>query len=200
MSNIRISLMEKCDLKESARVLSVAMQDAKLHQAVFMGAGEKERREIEVMFKGLFTQLPGIIFLARENQTIAGVMRMKSCEGSQRPELDDIEPPKGGETDIEWRKKIWHSEWARHDPRHQHWHLGPIGVLPSCQGKGIGTLLMKRFCQEVDTCMADAYLETDVMKNVLFYKKFGFEVVAESDIFGVQNRYMLRPAKVSTNK
>ena len=32
-------------------------------------------------------------------------------------------------------------------------------------------------------------LETDPDKNVQFYEQFGFQVVGESDIFDVKNRY-----------
>jgi len=190
MGNIQISLMEKSDTRESAKVLSIAMLDAKLHVAVLQGNSENERQEIENMFLGLFTQLPGIVFLAKEKQNIIGVMRMKSCEG-YKP-VDDPKDPED-ENDINWRKSVWHTEWARHEPFKQHWHLGPIGVLPDYQGLGIGTLLMERFCEEVDVCKAEAYLETDVDKNVRFYEKFGFKVVSESVIFNVKNRYMLRP-------
>ena len=68
MTDINISFMEISELQESARVLSVAMLDAELHVAVLQGKGENERREIEKMFTGLFTRLPGIIFLAKEKQ------------------------------------------------------------------------------------------------------------------------------------
>jgi hypothetical protein len=54
---------------------------------------------------------------------------------------------------------------------------------------------MERFCKEVDACLAKAYLETEGDKNVRFYEKFGFIVVAESDIFDVKNRYMLRDSR-----
>ncbi len=103
------------------------------------------------------------------------------------------------ENDVGWRKSVWHAEWGRHDPLEQHWHLGPIGVLPNHQGSGIGSMLMARFCREVDACHAKAYLETDRDKNVRFYEKFGFEIVRESDIFDVKNRYMLREAHDSTD-
>lgn len=192
MKDITISFMEVSDLQESASVLSVAMLDAKLHVAVLQGKSENERREIEKMFCDLFTHLPGIVFLAKEKQNIIGVMRMKSCEG-----YTPVDTPKApiDENDIEWRKSVWHKEWAKHDPKGQHWHLGPIGVLPSHQGLGIGSMLMARFCKEVDACMAEAYLETDVDKNVHFYEKFGFKIISESKIFGVKNRYMLRDSK-----
>jgi len=192
MDNVQISLMEINEIQEAVKVLSIAMLDAKLHVAVLQGNSENERREIEKMFFELFTHLPGIVFLAKEKQTIVGVMRMKSCEG-YKP-VDDPKDPKD-ENDINWRKSVWHAEWARHEPLNQHWHLGPIGVLPAYQGIGIGTMLMERFSKEVDACMAEAYLETDVDKNVRFYEKFGFKVVSESEIFNVKNRYMLRASK-----
>ena len=191
MTGYTVSLMQKSDVRESARVLSIAMLDARLHVAVLLGKGEKQRREIENMFNGLFTRLPGVVFLAKEKEKIVGVMRMKSCEGF-KPVADPEDP--ADENDIEWRKSVWHTEWARHEPENQHWHLGPIGVLPTHQGLGIGSMLMARFCIEVDACKAEAYLETDVDKNVRFYSKFGFQIISESDIFRVKNRYMLRPS------
>ena len=191
MDSLKLSFMEKNDIRESARVLSVAMLNNPLHVAVFQGKGEKERIEIEKMFCELFIELPGIVFLAKEKQNIIGVMRMKSCEGRKV-----VDAPKNAkdENDIGWRKSVWHTEWGRHEPLEQHWHLGPIGVLPAHQRSGIGSILMERFCKEVDACLAKAYLETDLDKNVRFYEKSGFKVVSESKIFDVKNRYMLRPS------
>ena len=193
MSSQKISFIEKSDIQESAKVLSVAMLNNPLHVAVFQGKGEKERIEIEKMFSKLLVELPGIVFLAKERRKIIGVMRMKSCDG--RKTTDDPKELKD-ENDISLRKSIWLNEWARHDPLDQHWHLGPIGVLPSHQGLGIGSELMQRFCKEVDACSAKAYLETDLDKNVDFYEKFGFKVISESEIFHVKNRYMLRASIV----
>lgn len=173
-------------------VLSEAMVDNPLHEAVFQGKSEKERLEIETMFFRLLNELPGIVFLAKEEQRIVGVMRMKSCQGGKAPEAPKA--PKD-ENDINWRKHVWQAEWARHDPSSRHWHLGPVGVLPSHQGLGVGSMLMERFCKEVDACQAKAYLETDTDKNVRFYEKFGFALVAESEILGVKNRFMIRVPK-----
>ena len=188
MSNFHISFMEQNDIQKSAKVLSIAMLNNPHHIGVFLGNGENERLEIEKMFIELFNNLPGIVFLAKENEKIIGVMRMKSCIGKVIDETDIVE----NENDINWRKSLWFKEWAEHDPVEQHWHLGPIGVLPSHRGMGVGTALMQRFCKEVDNCSAKAYLETDLDENVRFYEKFGFRVISRSDIFHVENRYMLR--------
>jgi predicted N-acetyltransferase YhbS len=186
MEKFKISFLEKSDISEASRVLSEAMLKVPLHIAVF---GEKERKIIDKMFFELLSDLPGITFLARINRQIVGVMRMKSCDGSrvsnEHAQTEDV-------NNLYWRKSNWHREWARHDPLNQHWHLGPVGVLPSHQGKGIGTKLLNRFCQEVDACLAPAYLETDTYKNVRFYERFGFQVVGETEIFDVKNRYMWR--------
>ena len=189
MEKIRISFLEKRDISDASSVLSEAMLNVPLHIAVFQGHGEKERKIIEKMFFELLSDLPGITFLARMNRQIVGVMRMKSCSGS---EVSNEHAKTGDVTNLDWRKSYWHNEWARHDPLDQHWHLGPVGVLPSHQGKGIGTKLLSRFCQEADACLSPAYLETDTDKNVRFYERFGFEVVKEAEIFDVKNCYMWR--------
>lgn len=192
MNTLHMSFMEHNDILEAATVLSHAMLNNPLHIAVFQGRGEKERLEIEGMFVELFTERPGIVFLAKDGEKIVGVMRMNSCVG--RKTKGESEEP-GGEEDIHSRKSVWLREWASRDPEEQHWHLGPIGVLPAYRKMGIGSRLMERFCAEVDHCSAKAYLETDLDENVRFYGTFGFEVISNSDIFGVLNRYMARDSQ-----
>lgn len=186
--NVHICLMQQNDIEAAAELLSIAMLNNPHHIGIFMGSGEAQRREIQATFMDLFTHRPGIVFLAKEGKTIIGVMRMNACSGS--PEEAPL--PDGEESDIAWRKSVWFREWSRHDPVEPHWHLGPIGVLPACRRKGIGTALMQRFCHEVDLCGARAYLETDLDENVRFYEKFGFSLVSRSLIFDVESRYMLR--------
>ena len=185
------ALMQQADISEAAHVLSIAMLNNPLHRAVFLGHGEQERKEIEKMFYDLLSTAPGIVYLAKENDKIIGVMRFKSCNGKGGDEPDMLEHDKN----INWRKATWLEEWAERDPVEPHWHLGPIVVLPSRRGRGVGTKLMRRFCREVDECSASAYLETDLEKNVRFYEKFGFKVIAGSTMFDVENRYMVRASK-----
>ena len=130
-----------------------------------------------------------ITFLAKERGKIVGVMRMKSCMG--RKAIDEAAEQED-ENDINYRKQFWLRQWAIEDPVDQHWHLGPIGVLPTHRRLGLGSRLMSVFCDQVDKCSAKAYLETDLDENVLFYKKFGFKVVSTSSIFNVESRYMTR--------
>lgn len=88
--------------------------------------------------------------------------------------------------------------WAKHDPHERHWHVGPIGVRPGLQGRGIGKSLLGSFLVMVDEQRSAAYLETDVDENVLLYAKFGFEVIAREEILGINNRFMWRAAPSAT--
>ena len=192
MNNFHISFLEHNDIQESAKVLSLAMLNNPMHIAVFGGSGENERLEIEKMFLELFYNRLGIVFLAKEGKKIVGVMRMNSCVGKNtKGESEGLRDEKNTNT----RKSVWLTEWAIRDPKEQHWHLGPIGVLPSHRRLGVGSTLMERFCEEVDKCSSNAYLETDFDENVRFYRKFGFEVISTSDIFQVETRYMTRKSK-----
>ena len=192
MNNFHISFLEHNDIQESAKVLSLAMLNNPMHIAVFGGSGENERLEIEKMFLELFYNRLGIVFLAKEGKKIVGVMRMNSCVGKNtKGESEGLRDEKNTNT----RKSVWLTEWAIRDPKEQHWHLGPIGVLPSHRRLGVGSTLMERFYEEVDKCSSNAYLETDFDENVRFYRKFGFEVISTSDIFQVETRYMTRKSK-----
>lgn len=192
MRAVRISYMEHNDIQASAQVLSQAMLNNPLHVAIFQGNREKERLKIESIFLKLFQERPGILLVAKDHDKIIGVMRMISCVGkdtaSEPRDLTDLR-------DVESRQALWLSEWAKRDPKEQHWHLGPIGVLASHRRSGVGTRLMELFCKEVDKCAATAYLETDLDENVSFYQKFGFELIATAPILEVENKYMLRPSR-----
>ena len=184
VDNVTISFLEKSDVSEAARVLSMAMAHNPINLAVYQGGGESERKAIEEAYREILASPRGILFAARVSRDLVGVMRMISCDGGENV-YEDVKTEDFQDT--RWRKSFWHREWDRHDPAQQHWHLGPVAVLPDYQGKRIGMALMNRFCREVDACFAAAYLETDGTQNVSFYRKFGFEVIGKSDIFQVPN-------------
>ena len=89
----------------------------------------------------------------------------------------------------------WRQCWAEAHPAKPHWHLGPIGVTPKYQRRGIGSLLMAEYCRRMDTAKVLGYLETDVPRNVPFYEKFGFKITGQADAIGVTSWFMERIAK-----
>jgi ribosomal protein S18 acetylase RimI-like enzyme len=78
------------------------------------------------------------------------------------------------------------------DPHEPHWHIGPIGVRPRLQGRGVGKALLGTFLTTIDEGGAPAFLETDVDHNVELYERFGFVVTGREDIVGVDTRFMWR--------
>ncbi len=67
---------------------------------------------------------------------------------------------------------------ARH-PKEPHWYLALLGVDPSVQGRGIGTLLLEPGLARCDEEGLPAYLETQKPENVSWYARVGFAVVEE---------------------
>jgi len=87
----------------------------------------------------------------------------------------------------------WANAWGKEDPPSPHWHLGPVGVLRSHQGKGIGSALVNAFCARMDQARSEACLETDKDVNVKFYERAGFQIVQRKEIIGVPCWFMSRP-------
>jgi hypothetical protein len=82
---------------------------------------------------------------------------------------------------------------ARLDPQEPHMHLGPIGVLPEIQGKGIASQILAFMCAYLDQRQLPGYLETDqpgIPDHLL--PPFGFYLIREVDILGVHNWCMWR--------
>jgi GNAT superfamily N-acetyltransferase len=85
--------------------------------------------------------------------------------------------------------------FARHAPGGEHWKLGPVAVHPDLQGSGIGSVMVRHFCARADALGASSSLDTDRLRNVRFYERFGFEVVVEGEVIGVPMWFMVRPTQ-----
>ncbi len=58
-----------------------------------------------------------------------------------------------------------------------HWYLFMLGVSPTYQSQGIGSLLLQPILDQADKEGLPCYLETSTEGGVRFYKRLGFEVV-----------------------
>jgi ribosomal protein S18 acetylase RimI-like enzyme len=70
---------------------------------------------------------------------------------------------------------------AASDP---HWYLAVLGVDPAAQGRGIGGRVLQPMLDRLDVERLPAYLETGNPRNLDFYPRHGFEVVAEETVPG----------------
>ena len=53
-------------------------------------------------------------------------------------------------------------------------------------------MLLADYCRRLDRRGLLSYLETDKPENVRLYKRFGYEVIADDDVIGVVNWFMMR--------
>jgi len=84
------------------------------------------------------------------------------------------------------------ANWCANHTDERHWHVGPVAVEPALQGKGVGGLVMRAFCDRMDGEGELAWLETERPENVVFYRRLGFEVVRESDVHALHTWFMQR--------
>jgi GNAT superfamily N-acetyltransferase len=84
-------------------------------------------------------------------------------------------------------------EW-RH-LRGPHYYVRDIGVLPSMQGKGLGSALMRPTLDRCDREGLPAYLEASSERSAALYERLGFRVTGELRVGGSPPlRLMMRPA------
>jgi ribosomal protein S18 acetylase RimI-like enzyme len=63
-----------------------------------------------------------------------------------------------------------------------HWYLLVVGVDPSLQGRGFGSALIGDGLSRADAAACPCYLETSDERNVAFYERLGFRVLADATL------------------
>ena len=73
-------------------------------------------------------------------------------------------------------------QMGRFHPTEPHWYLPLIGVDPSQQGKGFGSILMQHALVQCDRDNRPAYLESSNPRNIPLYERYGFELLGAIQI------------------
>jgi len=194
---VKIREMQRSDIPQVAEVLGRAYATNPIMLATYRGKQMLATR-IQITFGAMFRYQPGECFVSELDGQIVGGMRITKwpdCQGMSVKAMPSVLRAAGGLGPI-MRAMKHIVAWKKHDPKQPHWHLGPIGVAPEIQGKGIGSQMMDVYCGIVDENRLEAYHETDRPENVPFYERFGFKVVGEEMVIGAKIWYMLRPAKL----
>lgn len=198
-ASVSLRELEHRDLAEGAQLLGRAMCDNPANVRAFGGTDPARRgRALEHFFAAVLHGLKrrGFVYGAFQGDCMAGVFcfaRPGQCQPSLTekirvaPAVALHNPPSAVVRVLRWT-----GEWARRDLSALHWHLGPVGVDPRFQQRGVGSAMLRLFCTHIDVYGGSAYLETDKRKNVEFYERFGFEVQQQADVLGVPNWFMTR--------
>lgn len=67
-------------------------------------------------------------------------------------------------------------------PERPHWYLACMGTHPRHQGRGLGSAVIAPVLERCDADGVPAYCDTATERNVRFYARHGFAVVAEADV------------------
>lgn len=196
---MNIRRMSPRDMDDACEVIGIAFEDNPNTLAVARGDRPRARRMMEAAVRAAkLGRKYSHVLLAEEEGRIVGVLNAAEWPNCQLSIGEKLRAAPVMIRVMGWglpKSLKMMSEWARQDPQEGHWHLGPIGVRPELQGRGIGKALIGSFLNTVDEQGLPAYLETDVDRNVVLYEKFGFKVVAQTEINGVNKRFMWRPGR-----
>lgn len=192
-AHIRVEPLAPDRRPEAVRMLARAFVTNPLHVAAF-GAGNTASNE--AFFTGGLAVLKGPQYAACDGARLCGFIHWVQSPACQFAPLERARMVPSMVAGVGLRPALrltrWLTAWSSLDPSEPHLHLGPIGVDPEAQGRGIGARLMNVFCAELERNALPGYLETDRPENVAFYARSGFEVIAEREVLGVPNFFMMR--------
>lgn len=186
------------DIPMAASLLAQGMRDNPLHLAVFGRDRRCRQRRLLRLFNRMLPYVHRrgrLLGIRSEGNLVAvlGLMPPSTCQPSYGDMLHVglhialTNPPW-----VAWRCVRWLRHWAQLDPDTPHWHLGPLTVQAAYRRCGLARRLMQYACDEIACQGQDAWLETDMTRNVDFYTRLGFQTVKRSRVLGVPNWFMLR--------
>jgi ribosomal protein S18 acetylase RimI-like enzyme len=200
---LEIGTVGAAEMEEAVGVMVCGMRNNPVIVAAFGQDPDVRHRRLLRLFSAMAAaEVPGrdrdMLAARGPDGSILGVCGMMPpgrCQPGLGRQLRLLPPLLALGPRVAGRTMSWFGAWAKHDPDERHWHLGPVTVNAHLQGRGIGSMLMRAFCEKMDEAAEDSYLETDKPINVRFYEKFGFEVTGEDEVLGVRNWYMYRRAR-----
>lgn len=196
--SIEVRDLRQDETREAVGLIARGMRDNPLHIAAYGADPERRVRCHARLVRGLFDSFPAQqpICATRDGTLVGvtGVAPVGTCRPTVGQRLRLLPRVAAFGPRSAALVGRWMSTWARHDPDEPHVHLGPLAVEAHLQGQGIGSLIMREYCRRLDEAREVGYLETDKPENVRFYRRFGFEVVAEESVIGAPNWFMRRPA------
>ncbi|UWR03977.1 GNAT family N-acetyltransferase [Ruegeria conchae] len=85
-------------------------------------------------------------------------------------------------------------------PNEAHWTLELLGVDPNAQNAGIGSNLMAFGLENANHSKMPVFLASSNRKNLPFYRRFGFDVLAEVNLDGLPTMFpMIRKPSPFSN-
>lgn len=192
MMNSNIVLLKSSEIDRASKILAQAFDEDPMFR--YLGIGEAEQARVNVNALKWFCK-----------------MGLRNCHPyhhiyTTAGDLKGVAawiPPEKSEMNI-WQvlsmlfalpwKVGWHrlgrclslfsalNERSQHEMREPHYILSLLGVAPTYQGQGIGSLLLKPVLEQADREGLPCYLATFTEQAVRFYRKHGFVVLWHGEL------------------
>lgn len=200
---VQLRALRPSDLDAALGVVARAMRDNPLHVRALGGGPvtrtQRVRRLQAALLKSVISC--GGVLCAAHAGSLVGVLGMASRKPGFPESIKLVAAILGGFSPVTaLRIGLWLGQWAGRLPSEPCWHVGPVAVDVPFQGRGVGSAMMDALCSRMDELGTPAYLETDKLVNVSFYRKFGFETIDHATVIGVPNWFMLRQPKTRTSE
>lgn len=201
MLRVEIRPLRQGELEDACAVLGLAFADNPNTLVLARGDAGRAKRIMRAASRvGKLGRPAGHTWIAEANEQLIGVLHAAEWPRCQASLLEKLRhaPMMLAVMGLSFPRALrLVDSWAEHDPSEPHWHVGPIGVHPEYQGRGVGSRLLATFLTSVDRQRSAAYLETDVDRNVRLYERLGFRVIGQATVSGVLNRFMWRAARAA---
>jgi ribosomal protein S18 acetylase RimI-like enzyme len=196
---LQVRQLGRGDLDEAAALLGRGMADNPVTVAAYQGDDETRPRRHGALMRTLLRSAPSMrVEGVHRGDTLVGVAASAQpgrCQPAPKARLRLLRTAVTFGYGPASRIVTWNRDWASRDPEEPHVHLGPVSVDRDIRGQGIGSLLMLRHVGQLNASGVAGYLETDRPEAVDFYRRFGYQVVAEAAVLEVPCWFMRRPAE-----
>jgi len=196
---VEVRDLQADELPAAVRLLARGFRDEPLQIATLGPDPERRHQRLKVLFSTMFrvmgAQTPLVAFDGGTMVGVTGIAPPGTCQATKTQLLKyawALLPI--GPRSLLCSARL-NASWAAVDPKEPHSHLGPLAVDADQRGRGIGSQILARYCQQLDDARLTGYLETDAEAKVRLYQRFGFEVVGEKRVVGVPNWFMARRAR-----
>jgi ribosomal protein S18 acetylase RimI-like enzyme len=195
MLKVELRDLQPDELVFGAGVAARGLRDNPMTVAVLGNDRRHRQRNMERTFAAFLPKMRHAPLTAWRGDYVIGIVGMAppgTCQISWLQVLAMLPRARPNRVGDLVRTMRWLSDWEERDLKERHWHVGPVAVEGGLQGMGIGSQLMESFCERMDGEREVAYLETDKLRNVVFYERFGFEVIDEAEVLETPNWFMRR--------
>src|SRR5262245_17151624 len=136
---MEIRRMSPTDMDAACDVIGRAFADNPNSLAVVSGDRSKAQRMMQTTVRAAkLGRKYSHVLVAEEGGRVVGVLNAAEWPKCQLSTIEKVKIAPVMIRLVGWalpRSLNLMSVWAKHDPREHHWHVGPIGVDPTLQGR-----------------------------------------------------------------